>query len=185
VLKIIETMQAARFDRDDPPAGETGTGRSSRPGDPPSARRERLTVNRAELSGNSESELFTGRSFTDAKASKTGLFERASGGTVFIDEIDTASRHFHVALLRVVDRKEIKPVGSTESISVDVRILCAANKDLRAEVENDRFLKDLYYRLRVVSSIFRPSERKDVPILADISVEARFEERKRWRVCPR
>jgi DNA-binding NtrC family response regulator/tetratricopeptide (TPR) repeat protein len=177
VLKIIETLQKLR----DSTAtillqGETGTGKElfARAIHLSSSRHEKpfVTVNCAELSEDVlESELFGHRkgAFTDAKASRTGLFERASGGTVFIDEIDKASRRFQDALLRVVDRKEIKPVGSTESVSVDVRILCAANKDLRAEVENDRFLKDLYYRLRVVSIYLPPlrDRKEDVPVLAE------------------
>ncbi|RPJ45627.1 MAG: AAA family ATPase, partial [Candidatus Latescibacterota bacterium] len=177
VLKIIETLQKLR----DSSAtillqGETGTGKElfARATHLSSSRKEMpfVTVNCAELSEDLlESELFGHRkgAFTDAKASKTGLFERASGGTVFIDEIDKASRRFQDTLLRVVDRKEFKPVGATESISIDVRILCAANKDLRAEVENDRFLKDLYYRLRVVSIHLPPlRERKeDIPLLAE------------------
>lgn len=177
LLKTIRTLQKLR----DSTAtillqGETGTGKEmfARAIHQSSIRREKLfvTVNCAELSEDVlESELFGHRkgAFTDAKASKQGLFERADGGTVFIDEIDKASRRFQDTLLRVVDRKEIKPVGSTESVSVDVRILCAANKDLREEVENERFLKDLYYRLRVVAIYLPPlRERKeDVPILAE------------------
>jgi len=177
VLKIIETVQKLR----DSTAtillqGETGTGKElfARAIHLSSSRGEKpfVTVNCAELSEDIlESELFGHRrgAFTDAKESKTGLFERATGGTVFIDEIDKASRRFQDALLRVVDRKEIKPVGANEPIAIDVRILCAANKDLRAEVENERFLKDLYYRLRVVSIYLPPlRERKeDIPILAE------------------
>ncbi len=88
---------------------------------------------------------------------------------MFIDEIDKASRYFQDTLLRVVDRKEVKPVGGTDPIAVDVRIICAANRDLRTEVDNDRFLKDLYYRLRVVSIHLPPlRERKeDISLLAD------------------
>ncbi|MFH1277515.1 MAG: sigma 54-interacting transcriptional regulator [Candidatus Eisenbacteria bacterium] len=177
LLKTIQTLQKLR----DSTAtillqGETGTGKEmfARAIHKSSLRREKLfvTVNCAELSEDVlESELFGHRkgAFTDAKASKQGLFERADGGTVFIDEIDKASRRFQDTLLRVVDRKEIKPVGSTESVSVDVRIVCAANKDLREEVENDRFLKDLYYRLRVVAIYLPPlrERREDVPILAE------------------
>ena len=93
----------------------------------------------------------------------------SSNGTVFIDEIDKASRHFQDTLVRVVDRKEIKPVGSDGVVRVDVRIVCAANKNLREEVEKERFLKDLYYRLRVVSIYLPPlRERKeDIPILVE------------------
>ena len=177
LLKIIETLQKLRESTATILLqGETGTGKEmfARAIHKSSSRKEKLfvTVNCAELSEDVlESELFGHRkgAFTDAKAGRTGLFERANGGTVFIDEIDKASGRFQDALLRVVDRKEIKPVGSTESIRVDVRIICAANKDLREEVERDRFLKDLYYRLRVVAIYLPPlrDRREDVPILAE------------------
>ncbi len=177
VLKIIETLQKLRqSDATILLQGETGTGKElfSRAIHDSSRRKDKpfITVNCAELSEDVlESELFGHKqgAFTDAKRSKQGLFERASGGTVFIDEVDKASRYFQDTLLRVVDRKEVKPVGETDPIPVDVRIICAANKDLRTEVEQERFLKDLYYRLRVVSIHLPPlRERKeDISILAE------------------
>lgn len=177
LLKIIETLQKLRESTATILLqGETGTGKElfARAIHHSSVRKDKpfITVNCAELSEDIlESELFGHRkgAFTDAKTAKIGLFERASGGTVFIDEIDKASRHFQDTLLRVVDRKEIKQVGSDETTSIDVRIVCAANKNLREEVEDDRFLKDLYYRLRVISIHLPPlRERKeDIPILVE------------------
>ncbi|MBN1825876.1 MAG: sigma 54-interacting transcriptional regulator [Candidatus Eisenbacteria bacterium] len=177
MLKIIETLKNLRESTATILLqGETGTGKElfARAVHSSSLRKDKpfVTVNCAELSEDVlESELFGHRkgAFTDAKTSKIGLFERANGGTVFIDEIDKASRHFQDTLLRVVDRKEIKPVGADSVIQVDVRIVCAANKNLREEVEKDRFLKDLYYRLRVVSIYLPPlRERKeDIPILVE------------------
>jgi transcriptional regulator with GAF, ATPase, and Fis domain len=156
--------------------GETGTGKellaealhasSSR------SEKQLVTINCAALSKDVlESELFghVRGAFTDAKADKVGLFERANGGTIFLDEIDKTSREFQERLLRVVDQGEIKPVGANQVKRIDVRILCASNRPLREEVEAGRFLKDLYYRLRVISIDLPPlRERKeDVPLLVD------------------
>jgi len=177
LLKIIDTLEKLKESTATILLqGETGTGKDlfARGIHASSLRRDKsfVTVNCADLSEDVlESELFGHRrgAFTDAKFSKEGLFERANGGTVFIDEIDKASRYFQDTLLRVVDRKEIKPVGATESISLDVRIVCAANRDLRELVEKDRFLKDLYYRLRVVTIYLPPlrQRKEDIPMLAE------------------
>ncbi|HET9886192.1 MAG TPA: sigma 54-interacting transcriptional regulator, partial [bacterium] len=104
-----------------------------------------------------------------AKADKIGLFEKADGGTIFLDEIDKTSTQFQEKLLRAVDQGEIKPVGSNQVRRIDVRIVCASNRPLREEVEAGRFLKDLYYRLRVIGIDIPPlRERKeDVPLLVD------------------
>lgn len=177
MLKIIDTLQKIEGAESTVLLqGETGTGKElfARAIHQSSLRKDKpfVTVNCAELSQDVlESELFghSRGAFTDAKNAKQGLFERASGGTVFIDEIDKTNRNFQDTLLRVVDQREVKPVGATDPIPVDVRIICAANKELRIEVDNDRFLQDLYYRLRVVSIVLPPlRERKeDVTLLAD------------------
>jgi len=177
LLKIIDTLEKLKESTATILLqGETGTGKDlfARGIHASSLRKNKpfVTINCADLSEDVlESELFGHRrgAFTDAKFSKEGLFERANGGTVFIDEIDKASRYFQDTLLRVVDRKEIKPVGATESISLDVRIICAANRDLRELVEKDRFLKDLYYRLRVVTIYLPPlrQRKEDIPMLAE------------------
>jgi DNA-binding NtrC family response regulator/tetratricopeptide (TPR) repeat protein len=131
-----------------------------------------ITINCADLSETVlESELFghARNAFTGAGNEKRGLFELANGGTVFIDEIDKTSRNFQERLLRVVDRREIKPVGSTSVKKVDCRIIVAANRDLRTQVEKDEFLKDLYYRLRVISIALPPlrERREDIPMLVE------------------
>ncbi len=118
-----------------------------------------------------ESELFGYKkgSFTGANSDKEGLFKAANTGTIFLDEIGELPESVQVKLLRVLQEKEIRPVGSNSIIKIDVRILAATNKDLYNEVQEKRFREDLYYRLNVVE-IKLPvlAERKeDIPILVD------------------
>jgi two-component system response regulator HupR/HoxA len=117
-----------------------------------------------------ESELFGHKrgAFTGAHADKKGLFEIADGGTIFLDEIGETQPGMQVRLLRVLQDGEIRPLGSSETRKVDVRIMAATNRDLRRDVEEGRFREDLFYRLRVVE-IHLPAlrERKaDIPLLA-------------------
>ncbi len=117
-----------------------------------------------------ESELFGHKrgSFTGATMDKEGLLKVADGGTVFLDEVSEIPLALQVKLLRALEQKEITPVGMTEAISIDVRIIAATNKDLRKEVEQGRFRDDLFYRLNVVE-IQLPSlqeRRDDIPVLA-------------------
>ena len=122
-----------------------------------------------------ESELFghLKGSFTGATHDKKGLFEEAEGGTVFLDEIGELSMPLQVKLLRVVQERKIKPVGGAREVSVDTRIICATNKNLEEEVMEQRFRKDLFYRLNVIE-IRVPSlrERKaDLKPLAQFFLE--------------
>lgn len=117
-----------------------------------------------------ESELFGHKrgAFTGAHSDKKGLFELADRGTVFLDEIGETGPSMQVRLLRVLQEGEIRPLGTAETRSVDVRIVAATNRDLQKEVEEGRFREDLFYRLRVVE-IHVPalSERRDdIPELA-------------------
>jgi DNA-binding NtrC family response regulator len=117
-----------------------------------------------------ESELFGHKkgSFTGATMDKEGLLKVAEGGTVFLDEVSEIPIQLQVKLLRALEQKEITPVGMTEPITVDVRIIAATNRDLRKEVENGKFRDDLYYRLNVVE-IDLPTLKErldDIPILA-------------------
>jgi transcriptional regulator with PAS, ATPase and Fis domain len=108
-------------------------------------------------------------SFTGAVANRKGLFETANRGTIFFDEIGTVGPEIQVKLLRVLQDREFMPLGSNESIRVDVRIIAATNADLRKLVEDGKFREDLYYRLNVINLNLPPlRERKDdIPLLVD------------------
>ena len=107
--------------------------------------------------------------FTGAVASRKGYFETANRGTIFFDEIGTISLETQTKLLRVIQEREFMPLGSTETIRVDVRIVAATNADLKKLVEEGRFREDLYYRLNVINLALPPlRERKeDIPALVD------------------
>ena len=99
-----------------------------------------------------ESEMFGHRkgSFTGAHSDHDGLFKRAESGTLFLDEVAELPLHMQVKLLRAIQERTVRPVGSSEEINTDVRILSASHKDLAIEVEQGRFRHDLYYRLNVI-----------------------------------
>src|SRR5437763_3543688 len=116
-----------------------------------------------------ESELFGYEkgAFTGAVKSRTGLFQSANGGTIFLDEIGELPQEMQAKLLRVLQEKEVRPVGSNQKVKVDVRVIAATNRDLEAEYRNGTFRKDLYFRLNVVTVHLPPlRERKaDLPAL--------------------
>jgi|YelNatPaOPRAMG01_1025707.scaffolds.fasta_scaffold13177_4 DNA-binding NtrC family response regulator len=107
--------------------------------------------------------------FTSAIASQKGYFEIAHKGTIFFDEIGTIPLDAQAKLLRVIQEREFRPVGSTEVIKVDVRILAATNIDLRRAVEENRFREDLYYRLNVIHIALPPlrDRKEDIPLLVE------------------
>jgi DNA-binding NtrC family response regulator len=108
-------------------------------------------------------------SFTGAVANRKGLFETANRGTIFFDEVGTIAPEIQVKLLRVLQDREFMPLGSNESVRVDVRIIAATNADLKKQVEEGKFREDLYYRLNVINLALPPlRERKeDIPLLVD------------------
>jgi DNA-binding NtrC family response regulator len=122
-----------------------------------------------------ESELFghVRGAFTGAHSNKKGLFETASGGTLFLDEIGDMSPSLQGKLLRVLQDQEIRPVGGTQSIKVDVRLIAATNRNLRADIEAGQFREDLYYRLNVIPLHIPPLRERpdDIPPLARAFVE--------------
>ncbi|MCK4516154.1 MAG: sigma-54-dependent Fis family transcriptional regulator, partial [Spirochaetaceae bacterium] len=117
-----------------------------------------------------ESELFGHEkgSFTGAVGRKRGRFELAHTGTIFLDEIGEINPSVQIKILRVLQEKEFERVGGEETLEVDVRIISATNKDLRAEIEKGTFREDLYYRLNVVNIHIPPlrDREEDIPLLA-------------------
>ena len=116
-----------------------------------------------------ESELFGYRkgAFTGATEDKIGLLQAADGGTVFLDEIGDMSLHLQARILRVIQNCEIKPLGDTQPCTIDVRIICATNKDLDAAVRHREFREDLFYRINVLPLHLPPlrERKKDLPLL--------------------
>lgn len=131
-----------------------------------------VTVNCPTLPENIlESELFGYKkgAFTDASSDKIGLFEEARDGTIYLDEIGDITSAIQTKLLRVLQEKEIKPLGQTKSIKVDVRVIASTNRDLREKIRQQEFREDLFYRLNVLTVQMPPlRERKeDIPLLAE------------------
>jgi two-component system response regulator PilR (NtrC family) len=118
-----------------------------------------------------ESELFgyVKGAFTGATQNKSGLFEFASNGTIFLDEISEMSVSMQVKLLRVLQERVLRPVGGTNEIAIDVRVIAATNRDLEKMVEEGSFREDLYYRLSVIPVHVPPlrDRREDIPLLAN------------------
>ena len=168
--------QAAPGDANVLISGESGTGKElvakALHYNSPRAERPFVPVNCAAIPATLlESELFghVKGAFTGAVKSRQGLFREAQGGTLFLDEIGDMVPELQAKLLRVVEDRAIRPVGSDEATPVDLRVMAASNKDLLARIREGLFREDLYYRLAVIPIQLPPlrERREDIPLLAD------------------
>lgn len=166
--------------------GESGTGKelAAKAVHYNSARKDRpfISLDCTSLAENLlESELFghVKGAFTGASADKKGLFEAADSGTLFLDEIGNISPSIQAKLLRVLQEREVKPVGAVKTIKVDARIITATNKNIEEMIKTGTFREDLYYRINIVPLHLPPlRERKeDIPVLADFFLEKYCRER--------
>jgi len=130
-----------------------------------------------------ESELFGHErgAFTGAVAKKRGRFQMADKASIFLDEIGEMPLTTQVKILRVIQEKEFEPVGSSQTLKVDIRVVAATNKDLEAEIASGRFREDLFYRLNVVTLHVPPlrTRREDIPLLADFFLKRYAEKNRR------
>ncbi|WP_050463429.1 sigma-54-dependent transcriptional regulator [Herbaspirillum autotrophicum] len=172
--------RAARYDLSVLVLGESGSGKEllARAMHYASGRAERVFVmeNCGAISDSLlESELFGHKrgSFTGAYEDHVGIFQRADGGTVFLDEIGDTSPAFQVKLLRVLQEGEVRPVGATRPIPINVRVIAATHRDLEQEVREGRFRKDLYYRLAGITLTMPPLRERpgDIVPIAEAILE--------------
>ena len=171
-----DILKAAGADADVLIIGETGTGkqltaeaihRHSRRGDCPF-----ISINCGELSETLLLDCLFGHmkgAFTEAKTDRKGAFLEANSGSIFLDEIQTSSSNVQQALLRAVDMRKIRPLGSDKEYDVDVRLICATNIDLRHLIDKGQFRSDLYFRLKVITITTPPlrEHKEDIPVLVE------------------
>jgi len=173
---LRQVQQAAQTDATIAVYGESGTGkeliaeiihlRSKRASGP------FVPVNCGALpEGLLENELFGHMrgAYTDAHENRMGLFAQADKGTIFLDEIGNTSPALQIKLLRVLQERELRPLGGSRAVKVDVRVIVASNKDLQKAVERGEFRDDLFYRVHVIPVYLPPlrERREDIPLLAD------------------
>ena len=177
---MTRVSRVARSDATVLVTGESGTGKElvAKAIHAGSSRAERpfVAINCAAVTETLlESELFgyAKGAFTGAIKARRGLFEEASGGTLFIDEVAETSGGFQAKLLRALQEGEIRRVGESQNIQVDVRVVAATNKDLRVEIAEKRFREDLFYRLNVVPIQVPPlrDRKEDIPLLTQYFVD--------------
>lgn len=171
VFGLVERMAAT-----DAPllvSGETGTGKElvarAVHMRSPRSKGAFIAINCAALPENLlESELFghVKGAFTDAKTARAGLFVEASGGTIFLDEVGEMPLALQAKLLRVLQDKKVRPIGSDKEIDLDVRVISATHRDIEARVSEGQFREDLFYRLNVVQIALPPLRERGVDILA-------------------
>lgn len=168
VMRIAESDASALI------TGESGTGKEliakAIHANGSRARQPFVAINCGAIPENLiESELFGHKkgSFTGAVSDNPGLFREADGGTVFLDEVGELPVHLQTKLLRILQERQVRPVGDTRDYSVNVRIIAATNKTLKDEIAQNRFREDLYYRLNVVGISLPPlrNRREDIPLL--------------------
>jgi len=181
-------FRASRSDANVLITGESGTGKELIAGaiHNLSNRKEKLfvTAHIASLAETLvESELFGYEkgAFTGADKRRIGKFEFASGGTIFLDEIGELPNSVQVKLLRVIEEKKIIRIGSNEEIPIDIRLVCATNREIEKEVEKGNFREDLYYRLNVIRIQIPPLRRRkeDIPLLASHFIKTQAKKEKK------
>jgi len=186
ILDIVENV--ARTDSIILITGETGTGKEliAKAIFQHSERKDKpfFSVNSSNIPPSLFESLLFGYkkgAFTGADSDKKGIFEEADSGTIFFDEISTLTSETQTKILRVLQEKEIQPLGSNKTIKVDVRIIVATNVDLKEKVEKNEFREDLYYRLNVLNLYLPPlRERKeDIPLLTRYFLKKYADENKK------
>ncbi|MCK5058009.1 MAG: sigma-54-dependent Fis family transcriptional regulator [Candidatus Aminicenantes bacterium] len=189
LLKILETVESvAKTNSTVLISGDSGTGKEliAKALYQSSDRRDKpfFSINASNIPATLfESMLFGHKrgAFTGAESDKKGMFEEADTGTLFLDEIATLTDETQTKILRVLQEKEIQPLGSNKTIKVDVRIIAATNVDLKKKVESNEFREDLYYRLNVINIHLPPlkERREDILLLAEHFLPKYAKENKR------